>query len=105
MRATSSTACPTTSDDWLLQLPGVKLTHTVHLVSNPNATVVSAAAAALKGAHGKIERWATSRFNDVLEHRIDLADMTERAAVDLRERLAALDGVVRAKVVHRLSRA
>ncbi|QGZ65685.1 hypothetical protein [Paraburkholderia acidisoli] len=104
MRSTSPTVSAFSHDDWLRQLSGVKLTHTVHVVSDPNATVASAAAAALKAAHGKVERWATSRFNDVLEHRIDVAEMTERAALDLRERLAALDGVVRAKVVHHLLR-
>lgn len=105
MREDLSTACQTADEACLHRLPGVKLTHTFQLLSNPNPAVVPAASAVLANAHAKVERWAETRYAGVIEQQIVLADVTEGEAIRLREQLAALDGVVRAKVVHHLVRA
>jgi hypothetical protein len=91
--------------DWSHFLPGFTLTHTVHLVSRLNLGVVSTAAAVLEGETVTVDRWAVARCGDVLEQKIVFGEMTEGRAVQLREQLAALDGVLRARVEHHFVRA
>jgi hypothetical protein len=98
--APSSTVC----EDWSHLLPGFNLTHTIHLVSRLNLGIVSTAAAVLEGETASVDRWAVTRCGDILEQRIVLGEMTERQAVRLREQLAALDGVLRARMEHHFVR-
>jgi hypothetical protein len=86
-------------------LPGFTLTHTVHLVSRLNPGVVSTTAAVLESETAAVDRWAVARCGDILEQKIVLGEMTEGQAVRLREQLAALDGVLRARVEHHFVRA
>lgn len=97
----SSTVC----EDLSHCLPGFTLTHTVHLVSGLDLGVVSTAAGVLDGEQVVVDRWAVTRFGDVLEQKIVFGDMTERRAARLREQLAAVDGVLRAKIEHHFVRA
>ncbi|MBV8261298.1 MAG: hypothetical protein JO239_10195 [Paraburkholderia sp.] len=97
----SSTPC----EDLSHCLPGFTLTHTVHLVSGLNLGVVSTAADVLEGEQIVVDRWAVTRFGDVLEQKIVFGEVSEREAFRLRERLAAVDGVLRAKIEHHFVRA
>ena len=83
----SSTPC----EDLSHCLPGFTLTHTVHLVSGLNLGVVSTAADVLEGEQIVVDRWAVTRFGDVLEQRIVFGAVSEREAVRLREQLAAIE--------------
>ncbi|PRG07749.1 hypothetical protein C6Q17_23330 [Burkholderia contaminans] len=105
MRQATSASCPTVREDWSNFLPGFTLTHTVHLVSRRNPGIVSTAAAVLEGETATVDRWAITRCGDVLEQKIVLGAMTEGQAVRLRERLAALEGVLRTRVEHHFVRA
>ncbi|MBB2927580.1 hypothetical protein [Paraburkholderia silvatlantica] len=96
---------PTVCEDLSHCLPGFTLTHTVHLVSGLDLGVVSTAAGVLDGEQVVVDRWAVTRFGDVLEQKIVFGDMTERRAARLREQLAAVDGVLRAKIEHHFVRA
>ena len=96
--------CPAIGEDWSHCLPGFKLTHTVHLVSTSNLGVVSTAAALLEGEEVAVDQWAVTRRGGNLEQRIGLGEMTERRAVQLRERLAGLNGVLRARIEHHFVR-
>jgi hypothetical protein len=98
---TPSTSIP---EDWSHCLPGLRLTHTVHLVSSLNSTVVSTAAAVLENENAAVDRWAVTRCGDVLAQKIVLGEMTERQADCLREQLAALDGVLRTRMEHHFVR-
>ncbi|WP_455726296.1 hypothetical protein [Burkholderia stabilis] len=104
MSQVSSASRPTVCEDWSQFLPGFTLTHTVHLVSRRNPGIVSTAAAVLEGETATVDRWAITRCGDVLEQKIVLGEMTEGQAVRLRERLAALDGVLRTRVEHHFVR-
>ncbi|RQV28465.1 hypothetical protein DF030_07810 [Burkholderia cenocepacia] len=104
MSQVSSASHPTVCEDWSHFLPGFTLTHTVHLVSRRNPGIVSTAAAVLEGETATVDRWAITRCGDVLEQKIVLGEMTEGQAVRLRERLAALDGVLRTRVEHHFVR-
>ncbi|MBB3257601.1 hypothetical protein F4827_002466 [Paraburkholderia bannensis] len=104
MRQDTLTSSPSISEDWSHALAGVKLTHTVHLVSSLSASVESTAAALFEGENAAVDRWAVSRCRGVVEQTIVLAGITERRAVKLRERLAALDGVLRTRVEHQFVR-
>lgn len=99
--SSSSTPC----EDLSHCLPGFTLTHTVHLVSSLNLGVVSTAADVLEGEQIVVDRWAVTRFGDVLEQKIVFGEVSEREAVRLREQLAAVDGVLRAKIEHHFVRA
>ncbi|WP_181885315.1 hypothetical protein [Trinickia dinghuensis] len=99
------TLSPAIREDWLHCLPGFKLTHTIHLVSSPSLSVVSLAAELLEAENAAVERWVVTRCGDLLEQRIVLEDMTEKRAVRLREQLAVLEGVLRARVEHHFVRA
>jgi hypothetical protein len=90
--------------DWSQCLPGLRLTHTLHLVSSLNSGVVSTAAAVLEGEKAAVDRWAVTRCGDVLEQKIVLGEMTERQADELRDQLAALDGVLRTRMEHHFVR-
>ncbi|WP_157025653.1 hypothetical protein [Paraburkholderia heleia] len=96
---------PTVCEDLSHCLPGFTLTHTVHLVSGLDLGVVSTAAGVLDGEQVVVDRWAVTRFGDVLEQKIVFGDMTEKRAARLREQLAAVDGVLRAKIEHHFVRA
>ncbi|MBN3853748.1 MULTISPECIES: hypothetical protein [unclassified Paraburkholderia] len=104
MRNDLSSFCPASVESGLQRLPGLKLTHTVRLVSSLNPSVVSTAAAALETRRANVEQWAVTRCAGLLEQRIVLVDMTERQAIEVREQLAALDGVARASVEHQFVR-
>lgn len=104
MSQVSSASRPTVCEDWSHFLPGFTLTHTVHLVSRRNPGIVSTAAAVLEGETATVDRWAITRCGDVLEQKIVLGEMTEGQAVRLRERLAALEGVLRTRVEHHFVR-
>ncbi|WP_175014985.1 hypothetical protein [Burkholderia lata] len=104
MSQISSASHPAVCEDWSQFLPGFTLTHTVHLVSRRNPGIVSTAAAVLEGETATVDRWAITRCGDVLEQKIVLGEMTEGQAVRLRERLAALEGVLRARVEHHFVR-
>jgi hypothetical protein len=99
-----STPSSTIPDDWSHCLPGLRLTHTVHLVSSLNSAVVSTAAAVLESENAAVDRWAVARCGDVLEQKIVFGEMTERQADGLREQLAALDGVLRTRMEHHFVR-
>ncbi|QGZ59086.1 hypothetical protein [Paraburkholderia acidiphila] len=99
--ATSSSVC----EDFAHCLPGFTLTHTVHLVSGLDLGVVSTAAGVLDGEQVVVDRWAVTRCGDVLEQKIVFGEMTEGRATRLREQLAAVDGVLRAKIEHHFVRA
>ena len=104
MRADTSFAVEAQSDkNWSSYLPGFKLTHTVHLVSESNLTVVSKAADILKSEEVDVDRWAVVRSGDVLEQSIVLGEMTESRAARLREQLATLDGILRTRLEHHFS--
>ncbi|MCA7996716.1 hypothetical protein [Burkholderia metallica] len=105
MHQATSTSCAAVCEDWSHFLPGFTLTHTVHLVSGLNPGIVSTAAAVLEGETATVDRWAIARCGDVLEQKIVLAEMTEGQAVRLRDRLAALDGVLRTRIEHHFVRA
>ncbi|MBR8294324.1 hypothetical protein KDW63_09035 [Burkholderia cenocepacia] len=105
MSQVSSASHPTVCEDWSHFLPGFTLTHTVHLVSRRNPGIVSTAAAVLEGETATVDRWAITRCGDVLEQKIVLGEMTEGQAVRLRERLAAVEGVLRTRVEHHFVRA
>ncbi|MFW2270873.1 hypothetical protein [Burkholderia orbicola] len=105
MSQVSSASHPTVCEDWSHFLPGFTLTHTVHLVSRLNPGIVSTAAAVLEGETATVDRWAITRCGDVLEQKIVLGEMTEGQAVRLRERLAAVEGVLRTRVEHHFVRA
>lgn len=102
MRADSLS--PIVSEGWSHCLPGFKLTHTVRLVSSLDLDVVSIAAEVLKAEDAAVERWVVTRCGEVLEQKITLDDMTERRAVRLRDQLAGLDGVLRARIEHQFVR-
>ncbi|MGN6230595.1 MAG: hypothetical protein ACTHNZ_05450 [Trinickia sp.] len=102
MRADSLS--PTVSESWSHCLPGFKLTHTVHLVSSLDLDVVSTAADVLKAEDAAVERWVVTRCGEVLEQKIVLGEMTEKQAVRLRDQLAGLDGVLRARIEHQFVR-
>ncbi|ORT83915.1 hypothetical protein B7G54_20935 [Burkholderia puraquae] len=104
MRQATSASHPAVCEDWSHFLPGFTLTHTVHLVSRLNPGIVSTAAAVLEGETATVDRWAIARCGDVLEQKIVLGEMTEGQAVRLRERLAALDGVLRTRMEHHFVR-
>ncbi|KVL08050.1 hypothetical protein WS95_31990 [Burkholderia sp. MSMB1826] len=105
MSQVSSASRPPVCEDWSHFLPGFTLTHTVHLVSRRLPGIVSTAEAVLEGETATVDRWAITRCGDVLEQKIVLGEMTEGQAVRLRERLAALEGVLRARVEHHFVRA
>ncbi|NIE65864.1 hypothetical protein [Burkholderia sp. Ax-1719] len=104
MRQDTLTSSPAVCEDWSHALGGVKLTHTVHLVSSSSAGVESRAAALIEDENAAVDRWAVSRCRGVVEQTIVLAGITERRAVKLREQLAALDGVLRTRVEHQFVR-
>jgi hypothetical protein len=104
MRQDTLTSSPASREDWSRALPGVTLTHTVHLVSSLSASVESSAAALIEGEQAAVDRWAVSRCRGVIEQTIVLAGITEKRAVRLREQLAALDGVLRTRVEHQFVR-
>ncbi|KWO40812.1 hypothetical protein WT97_20220 [Burkholderia sp. MSMB1459WGS] len=104
MSQVSSASRPPVCEDWSHFLPGFTLTHTVHLVSRRLPGIVSTAEAVLEGETATVDRWAITRCGDVLEQKIVLGEMTEGQAVRLRERLAALEGVLRARVEHHFVR-
>lgn len=99
-----STDTQTACEDWSHVLPGVALTHTVHLVSRLNPDIVSAAASVLESETVVADRWAVTKCGGVLEQRIALGEMSEGQAVRLREQLAALDGVLRTRLEHHFVR-
>jgi len=105
MRQDTSLSSATVCEDWSHLLPGFTLTHTVHLVSKPNLSIVSTAAAVLEDATAAVDRWAVTRCGDILEQKIVLGEMTEGQALRLREQLAALDGVLRTRMEHHFVRA
>ncbi|KVW83843.1 hypothetical protein WL00_22215 [Burkholderia cepacia] len=105
MRQDTAASRQTVCEDWSHLLPGFTLTHTVHLVSGLNPGIVSTAAAVLEGETATVDRWAIARCGDVLEQKIVLGEMTEGQAVRLRDRLAALDGVLRTRMEHHFVRA
>jgi hypothetical protein len=69
-----------------------------------NPQIVSAAAAVLEGETIVADRWNVSRCGGVLEQRIALGEMPEGQAIRLRQRLAALDGVLRTRLEHHFVR-
>ncbi len=100
MRQAIPASSPTIREELSHCLPGFKLTHTVQLVSSLDLGVVSRVANVLHGEQVIVERWAVTRCADVLAQKILFGEMTEGRAVRLRERLAAVDGVLRAKIEH-----
>ncbi|WGS54089.1 hypothetical protein LFL96_23945 [Paraburkholderia sp. D15] len=91
-------------DNWSHCLPGFRLTHTLHLVSDVNLDVVSRAAAHLKEQHAPVHHWAVVKRGTVLEQRIDLDDISEQQARVLREHLLTLKDVLRVRLEHRFVR-
>lgn len=91
-------------DNWSQSLPGFRLIHTIHLVSDLNLDVVTRAAAHLKNQRALVNHWAMVKRGDLLEQRIVLDDMSERQARALRDQLLALEDVLRVRLEHRFVR-
>jgi hypothetical protein len=100
----SSQCAPKADDNWSQSLPGFRLTHTIHLVSDINLDVVTRAAAHLKNEHALVNHWAMVKRGNLLEQRIVLDDMSEGQARALREQLLALEDVLRVRLEHRFVR-
>ncbi|MGS0891535.1 hypothetical protein ACVBGC_03090 [Burkholderia stagnalis] len=93
-----------TADDWLQHLPGFRLFHTIHLVSDIDPNVVAQAAVHLENERARVNHWAVVKRGNILEQRIVLDDIGERQARGLREQLLALENVLRVRLEHRLVR-
>ncbi len=93
-----------TEDHWSQCLPGFRLTHTIHLVSDINLDVVARAAVHLKNGHASVTHWTMVHRGNILEQKIVLDDIDERQARTLREELSSLDDVLRVRLEHRFVR-
>jgi hypothetical protein len=92
-------------EDWSHLLPDFKLTHTIYLVSTVNLGAVSTAAAVLESEKVAVDRWAVTRCGNNFEQKIVFGEVTERRAIQLREQLAGLNCVLRARMEHHFVRA
>jgi hypothetical protein len=90
-------------NDWSCYLPGFTLTHTLHLVSNSDPSVIAKAADVLKSENIDVDRWSVVRSGDLFDQSIQLAGITETRAGLLREQLASLDGMLRTRLEHHFS--
>jgi hypothetical protein len=93
-----------TEDDWSQRLPGFRLTHTIHLVSDINLGVVARVATSLKSECIQVSHWVVARRGDLLEQKIVLDDIGERQARAMRECLSKLQDVLRVRLEHRFVR-
>jgi hypothetical protein len=103
-RDTPSQSALKTADIGSQCLPGFRLTHTIHLVSDVNLDVVARTAAHLKSESAPVSHWAVAQRGDILEQKIVLNDISERQARMLREQLLNLEDVLRARLEHRFVR-
>ncbi|WP_176059481.1 hypothetical protein [Paraburkholderia sp. BCC1876] len=103
-RDLSSSPALKTEDNWSHCLPGFRLTHTLHLVSDVNLDVVAQAAAHLKSKHAPVNHWAVVKRGKILEQKITLDDISEQQARVLREHLLTLQDVLRVRLEHRFVR-
>lgn len=97
-------AAQSTETNWSQLLPGLQLTHTIYLISGANLAVVAKAAAHLDGERAFVRSWTVIQRNGTLEQKIVLDDMGEHRALELREQLLTIGGVLRARVEHCFSR-
>jgi hypothetical protein len=87
-------------ENWSRHLPGFQLTHVIHLVSIASMDVVSRVAAHLKDQQVCVSSFVVLRRGNILDQKIVLDDIGERQAQLLREKLLALDGVLRIRLEH-----
>jgi hypothetical protein len=88
------------AENWSRHLPGFQLTHVIHLVSIASMDVVSRVAAHLKDQQVCVSSFVVLRRGNILDQKIVLDDIGERQAQLLREKLLALDGVLRIRLEH-----
>lgn len=88
------------SPSWSHGLPGFRLTHIIHVVSDVNLDVVARAAAQLKSAHATVSNWTFVERGGVLEQKIVLNDIGEPQARVVREQLFTIDDVRRVRLEH-----
>ena len=91
-------------ENWSPCLPGSQLTHILHLVSVARQDVVSRVKAHLRAQQASVSDFVVLRSGDVLDQKIVLDGIGERAANALREQLLILDGVLRIRLEHRFVR-
>lgn len=101
---TSPSPALKSEDSWSQCLPGFRLTHTLHLVSDINLDVVARAAAHLKDGQASVTHWTMVPRGNLLEQKIVLDDIDEQQARALREQLSQLEDVLRVRLEHRFVR-
>jgi hypothetical protein len=98
-------SCPQErGEDWPPSFAGFELTHTIYVASESDGSSVPSAAELISAENIEIRRWMTFSCGGVIAQEILVGDISERDVVDLRQRLAALDGVLRARVEHHFLR-
>lgn len=88
------------AENWSRHLPGFQLTHVIRLVSIASMEVVSRVAAHLKDQQVCVSSFVVLRSGNILDQKIVLDGIGERQTQLLREKLLALDGVLRIRLEH-----
>lgn len=86
-------------------LPGVRLTHVLHLVCLADRQVTARVRGHLRDQDAQVGDIVVVRCRHVDAHRIVLEGIGERRARALREQLLELDGVLRIRLEHHFVRA
>ncbi|WP_158937009.1 hypothetical protein [Burkholderia sp. S171] len=88
-------------EEWL---PGLELTHTLHVTSSPDLDAVTSVLGCIKDDQDAIESWTITRRGTVLDQRITLRGISEGEVRLLRERLTQLDKKLKVRLEHQCNR-
>jgi hypothetical protein len=92
------------AEEWTQCLLGYELTHVISVASMPDMDVVSRVTAHLSQSETPVRSLTVLRNGNILDQKIVIDGIGERGASFLRQQLLNLDGVLRVRLEHRLTR-
>ena len=102
--AFSLSSGPRSEDSFVEWLPGLELTHILHISSAPDLDAVSSVLSCVKEVQDAVDGWSIARRGAVLDQRISLRGIDEGRARLLREQLAQLDRGLSVRLEHQCNR-
>jgi hypothetical protein len=97
---TFSPSGPRFEDSFEEWLPGLELTHILHISSTLDLDAVTSVLSCIKDVQDAVDGWTIARIGAVLDQRITMRRISEGRVRSLRERLAQLDRGLKIRLEH-----
>lgn len=102
--AFSPSSGPRFEDSFEKWLPGLELTHVLHISSAPDLDAVASVLSCVKDVQDAVDGWTIARIGAMLDQRITMRGISEGRVRSLREQLTQLDKGLRIRLEHQCNR-